>query len=145
MANAKFSQGLRDSMLSGVTAIETAFDSGVLELRDGTQPASANDAPVGTLLASVDIPVSAFAAIANGVLTKDSAAWEELSALAAGTVTWFRLQTSGDLGTTNVTDIRVDGDVTTSVVGTGDLQMTTTAVALADKVTVDTFTITVPE
>ena len=144
MANAKFSQGMRDDMLNG-TAIETAFDSGVLEIRDGTQPTSANDAPVGTILASVDLPVSAFAAIANGVLSKDTGAWEELSAPAAGTATWFRLRTSGDLGTTNTTDVRVDGDVSTVAAGTGDLQLATTVIAITDKVVVDSFTITIPE
>lgn len=144
MANAKFSQGMRDNMLSGTTAIETAFDSGVLEIRDGAQPANANTAPTGTLLASVDVPVSAFGAIADGVLSKDAAAWEELSAVASSTATWFRLKTSTDLGTTNTTDIRIDGDITTVAVGTGDLLMSSTTIAATDKVTVDTFTITVP-
>ena len=146
MANAKFSQGFRDNMLSGTTAIETAFDTtGVLEFRDGTQPTSANDAPVGSVIASITLPASAFAAISNGVLSKDTAAWEDLSADATGTPTWFRLKTGGDLGTTNTTDIRLDGDITTVAVGTGDLQMSSTSVTITDKITVDTFTITVPE
>jgi len=146
MANAKFSQGLRDNMLSGTTAIETAFDLGNLDIYDGTQPTSANDVVgAGTLLASVDLPASAFAAISNGVLSIDSAAWEELSAIAASTATWFRLMTTSDTGASSTTEIRIDGDVTTVAVGTGDLQMTSTTIAIADKVTVDTFTITVPE
>jgi len=144
MANAKFSQGLRDNMLSGTTAIETAFDSGTLEIRDGTQPATANLAVTGTLLASVDVPASAFGAIADGVLSKDTAAWEELSAVAASTATWFRLKASGDTNAVSTTEIRLDGDITTIAVGTGDLQMSATVIALTDKVTVDTFTITVP-
>ncbi len=145
MANSKFSQGLRDAMLNGTSSIETVFNSGALELRDGTQPISANDVPTGQLLAVIDVPASAFAAVANGVLTKDAGVWEELSALITGTVTWFRLQTSGDGGALSTTDIRIDGDVTTATAGTGDLQMSTTAIVLADTVTVDSFTITVPE
>ncbi len=145
MANSKFSQGLRDNMLSGALAIETAFDSGVLELRDGTQPASANDAPTGNLLSTITLPASAFAAIANGVLSKDSGLWQDLSAALAGTATWFRIAGSGDGGGISTTDIRIDGDVSTTAVGTGDLRMSTTSIALADKITVDTFTITVPE
>lgn len=146
MANAKFSQGLRDNMLSGTTAIETAFDSGAVEIYDGTQPTSANDTVgAGTLLASVDVPASAFGAIANGVLTIDAAAWEELSAIAASTATWFRLLGSGDTGVSSTTEIRIDGDVTTVATGTGDLQMTSTIIAVSDKITVDSFTITVPE
>jgi len=144
MSNTKFSEGARNNMLSGTTAIETAFDSGVLEFRDGTQPASANDAPVGTVLSTIAVPVSAFGAIANGVLSKDTTAWTDASAAAAGTTTWFRLKTSTDGGLLSTSDIRIDGDVTTTTVGTGDIQMATTVIAVADKITVDTFTITIP-
>lgn len=141
MANAKFSEGMRDDMLNG-TAIDTAFDSGVLELRTGTQPADANQAPVGTLLASIDLDANAFAAVSGGAIVL-SGTWEELSAIAAGVATWFRLKTSADLGTTNATDVRVDGDVTVTA-GGGDIQISTTTVAIGDKLTVTTFTITIP-
>lgn len=143
MANAKFSQGMRDSMIDSTTNVADAFISGFLEIRDGTQPANANTAPTGTVLASVELPATPWLAVSDGVLAL-TGTWEEASAPAAGTATWFRLRTSGDLGTTNTTDIRVDGDVTTVAAGTGDLQMSATVIALTDKVTVDTFTITVP-
>ncbi len=144
MANVKFSEGMRNNMLSGTVAIETAFDAGVLELRDGAQPASANAAPTGVLISSVTVPASAFGAIANGVLSEDTTAWVDLSAVAAGTPTWFRLKSSTDGGLLSTTDIRVDGDVTTTAVGTGDLQMVNTTIAAADKITISTFTITIP-
>lgn len=143
MANAKFSQGLRDNMLSGTSAIEDAFNSGVLEIRDGTQPTSANDAVTGTLLASMTLPADAFGAISNGVIAL-AGTWEDTSADASGTATWFRIKTSTDTNAVSTTEIRLDGDVSTVAAGTGDIEMSTTTIAITDKITVDTFTISVP-
>lgn len=141
MANAKFSQGMRDDMLNG-TSVENAFNSGVLELRTGTQPTSANDAPVGTLLASIDLPADAFGAVTNGVISL-AGVWQETAAPAAGVATWFRLKSSTDGGASSTSDVRIDGDVTATG-GGGDIQITSTTIAVNDQVTVDTFTLTIP-
>ena len=46
--NVQVSEGLRDALLNS-TGLNTVFDSGVLEIRDGTQPATANTAPTRTV------------------------------------------------------------------------------------------------
>src|SRR5690349_3063380 len=88
-----------------------SFDSGVLEYRTGSQPASADTAPSGTVVASITLPADAFAAAAAKAIAK-AGTWQDPSADNAGTVGWARLRESGDLGTTNTTDRRLDFAVT---------------------------------
>ena len=100
--------------------LATMFDSGTLEIRDGTQPTEADDTASGTLLASMPLPADSFGAAAVGVISK-AGTWQEDSALAASTATWFRIKQSGDAGTDNTVDERLDGDISTQAAGTGDL------------------------
>ncbi len=104
----RFSTGFRTTLLE--SGMDTVFNSGVMEVRSGTQPDSADNAPTGTLLASIPLPADAFAAASAGVKSK-TGTWEDVSADATGTATWFRIKASGDLGTTNQTDPRMDGSV----------------------------------
>lgn len=135
----KFSTGFRNGLLDG--GMLTAFDGGTLEIRDGVQPASADDAPVGTLLASIPLTVDAFAAAASGgSLAKSAAAWEDISADAAGTATWFRMKTSTDTGVLSTTEKRIDGSVATV---DADLVLSGVTFAIGDKVVVDTFSVNV--
>lgn len=122
-----------NALLDG--GIQTTFNSGVLEIRDGTRPADADTAPTGTLLASMSLPADCFNAAAAGKITK-LGTWQDASANAAGTATWFRLMQTGDLETTNTTDERIDGDV---AVTSSDLNLTTTTIAIADQVTITQF------
>lgn len=117
------------------TGIQTTFDSGVLEIRSGTRPASADTLPTGTVLATIPIPADSFNAASGGTITKQGV-WQDGSADATGTATWFRLQQAADLGTTNTTDERIDGDVAVSA---SDLNLTTTAIATADQITITQF------
>lgn len=109
------------------------FDSGILEIRSGTRPANANTAPTGTVLASVALPAALFPAAATRKLT--AAAISAVTASASGTATWFRMKLSGDLGTTNTTDKRLDGDVTATG-GGGDLQLDSTTITANGQVTI---------
>ncbi len=134
--NPKFSTGFRTVELeSGMDAI---FNSGFLEIRSGTQPADADQAPVGTLLASIPVPADSFGAAAAGVKAK-AGTWEDVSANATGTATWFRLLTSGDAGTTNTTDERIDGTVGAG--GSFDCVINSTSITAGDKVVIDTFNV----
>ena len=137
--NAKFSTGFRNNLLDGGTL--TVFDGGTLEIRDGVQPASADDAPVGTVLATIPLTADAFAvAAAGGSLAKSAAAWEDISADAPGTATWFRMKTSTDTGVLSTTEARIDGSVATA---DANLVMVNPTFAVGDKVVVDTFNVNV--
>lgn len=127
------STGAANALLDG--GIQTTFNSGVLEIRDGSRPAAADDAPVGTVLASITLPADCFNAAGSAKITK-LGTWQDASADADGTATWFRLKTSGDGGGSSPTDERIDGDVAVSA---SDLNLTTTSILTADQVTITQF------
>ena len=119
------------------SGIGAAFDGAndILEIRDGTRPADADTAPTGTVLADFTLVSDSFATAASGAIV-GATPWQEASALAAGSATWFRLKTSTDAGTTNTTDVRIDGDVAASA---SDLNLSTIVIAIADQVTITQF------
>ncbi len=134
--NPKFSTAFRTVTLeSGMDAL---FDSGFLEIRSGAQPADADQAPVGTLLASIPVPADSFIASVAGVKAKNGT-WEDTSADDTGTATWFRLLGAGDAGTTNTVDPRIDGTVGAS--GSFDCLINTTSITAGDKVVIDSFNV----
>jgi hypothetical protein len=115
---------LRDAM---VTA---AADNGNLFIYSGTQPASADTAPSGTLLVQMDYLT--FTAPTTG--SKSLAATVPGTAVATGTAGWGRY-TDGS--------IRVDGSV--GATGSGaDFIISSTAITINDVVTVQTMSLTVP-
>src|SRR3954469_8550000 len=93
------------------TGFDAIFNSGILEIRSGAQPASADNAATGTLLASMTLPADAFAAASGGSKAK-LGTWQDTSADNAGTAGWYRLKQSTDAGSTDGTDERMDGSVT---------------------------------
>ncbi len=117
------------------TGIQTLFDSGVLEIRDGARPVDADTLPSGTVLVSIDLPADAFSAAVAGTISK-LGTWQDASANATGTALWFRMRQSGDLGTTNTTDERIDGDVNTAG---SDLNLSTISINITDQVTITQF------
>jgi hypothetical protein len=68
--------------------IGTGTAGGVVRIYSGAQPASANDAPSGTLLASVLLANPAFGAAASGTATATDPA--SVNASVSGTAGWFR-------------------------------------------------------
>lgn len=135
----RFSTGYRNGLLDA--GMLTDFDSGVLEIRTGTQPASANDAPAGSILASITLPADAFAAAASGGSLAKTGTWEVASATGGGSpAAWFRLKTSTDGGGSSTTDKRIDGSCGTT---DADLILTTLTIANGDKVVIDTFNVNV--
>jgi hypothetical protein len=117
-------------------AIATAIPSStsILEIYSGTIPTDADTATSGqTLLASITLPASAWAAASARSLAK-SGTWQDASANAGSATppTWFRLKNSGDTH-------RIDG---TCAVGSGDLNFDG-AITAGQVVTVSTFTVTI--
>ncbi|MDX3100456.1 hypothetical protein [Nonomuraea angiospora] len=70
--------------------VGTTNAAGRLRVYSGAQPASANNAPTGTLLAEVPLALPAFTAASNGVATLLGVPLSA-SGLAAGTAGWFRI------------------------------------------------------
>jgi hypothetical protein len=143
-----FSTGLAnaflDAMGNGGTT-QAFWDSAILEIRSGTRAATADAAPTGTLLASMTLPADAMAAASALTLAK-SGTWSDTSADAGAptTATWFRIKRSGDLGTLNTTDKRIDGDISTVAAGTGDMQLVTTSITATQPVEVTTYQHSLP-
>lgn len=140
----RISTGFRNTSLDSQfnTGVGKNFDSGVLEYRTGAQPASADDAPTGTLLVSMTLPADAFAAAAAGAVAK-AGTWQDASADATGTAGWFRLRETGDGGGSSTTDRRMDGSITATG-GGGDLTLDNTSITATQQVTQNTFTVTQP-
>lgn len=100
---------------SGVDAV---FNSGVLRLYSGAQPADADDAPSGTLLAEGALGADAFAAAAAHTSAGTKSSRKQLNASAtltgqsgagAGTTAgWGRLSDSSDAGGSSSTEPRID-------------------------------------
>jgi hypothetical protein len=111
----KASTTLRNNWLDEITAFAGA--NAVINIYSGTQPAGGGTA--GTLL--VQLPCSAtFAPSATaGILTLNSVTAG--TAVASGTATWFRIETSGSV-------FVLDGDVSTQSAGTGDMTLDDTAI-----------------
>ena len=129
------STGCANLMLD--SGIGTAFDGAndILEIRDGTRPASADDAPVGEVLASFTLVADSFAAASGGTIV-GATPWTEASADASGTASWFRLKQSTDGGGSSTTDVRIDGSV---AVSGSDLNLSTVAITVNDQVTITQF------
>lgn len=118
----------------GVDNMLTNFNSGVLEIRTGAQPASANDVASGTLLVSITLPNPAWNPATSGVASK-SGTWQG-TAVATGTAGWCRMRNSADTR-------RVDGAVTATS-GGGEIELDNTSIVSGGTVTISTASFTLP-
>ena len=101
----------------------------ILELRSGSPPGAEN-AATGTLLVSITLPATPWAAASGGSKAK-SGTWQNTAA-AAGTIAHYRLKNAGDTE-------REEGTVTLTS-GGGDMEVDNTSVQIGQQVTVTTFT-----
>lgn len=108
---------------------------GTIKVYTGSQPASANDAATGTLLATFTLANPAFGNAASGTATLLSTP-RTASAVAAGTAGWFRAATSG--GATVF-----DGSVTATGAG-GQIELNTTTFSVGVDVELTSGTYTQP-
>lgn len=146
----RLSTGLRTNIV-GNTGVGATFANGIVEIRTGSQPATADAAATGTLLGTVtlnNLPFVAgsptngltFAAAVAGVLAK-SGVWS-FTGIANGTAGWFRLKANAlDNDALSTTLPRLDGSVATSG---ADMSLSNIAIAVGAPTTIDTFTITMP-
>jgi len=109
---------------------------GSIQIRTGAQPASADNAATGTLLATVVLADPAFAAAVAGVATLDATPVLSTTGVAAGTAGWFRmLDNSGDTV--------LDGAVTVTG-GGGELELNTLTISVGVTVEITAGTLTAP-
>lgn len=146
----RLSTALRTA-LAGTTGFAAVFANGVIEVRTGTQPATADAAVTGTLLGTVTLASGAFtpgtstngltfAAAAAGAVSK-SGVWS-FNGIADGTAGWFRLKGNAvDAGALSTVLNRLDGSV---AVSGADLNLSNIVIAIGAPNTVDSFTFTIP-
>ena len=146
----RLSTKLRDN-LAGATGFGTTFANGIIEIRTGTQPATADSATTGTLLGTVTLNSGAFTpgtatngltfgTAASGAVSK-TGVWSFVGA-ADGTAGWFRLKGNAlDSNGVSTTLPRLDGSVATSG---GDLNLSNISIVTSAPSTIDSFTFTVP-
>ena len=136
MANLSYTDTCRNNQLDEITAlIDAGAAAGVLRIYDGSQPADA-DTAVSTqnILSEHTLSDPSAAAASGGVLTF-SAVGSDTSANNTGTATWFRISDSNG-------NAVLDGDVSTSAAGTGDLQLDSTSITSGQTVNITSLTIT---
>lgn len=77
-----------------VDLVDGGAAAGTIKIYTGSQPASANDAPTGTLLATFTLNDPAFGAAAAGVADLDVSPALTTTGAADGTAGWFRCESS---------------------------------------------------
>jgi hypothetical protein len=117
-----------------VDLIDGGAGAGTVKIYTGAQPASANDAESGSLLATVTLADPAFGAAATGVATATDPA--SVNASATGTAGWFRVEDSTGA---NI----MDGDCTATG-GGGSMTLSTTSLVSGSPVDITSFTVTMP-
>ena len=137
--------------LAGTTGFAATFANGIIEVRTGSQPVSADSAATGTLLGTVTLSSDTFtpgsptngltfAAAADGSVSK-SGIWS-FNGVAAGTAGWFRFKgnaADNDLASTVLP--RLDGSIATSG---ADMNLSNISIAVGAPNTVDSFVWTQP-
>jgi hypothetical protein len=120
------------SVNAKANAWATAMNAGKIAIYQGSQPATADTAVVGTLLGTLTLGNPAFGAAVSGLITAN-AITKDSDADATGTAQFYRLFASD--GTTPM------GDGTCGVTGGGfDLEMPTTSIVLHGEITCTGFT-----
>jgi hypothetical protein len=122
---------LRNNMLNQITTL--AGGSAILRIYSGSRPATGGAET--TILAQLTCNATFAPSASSGVLTLNAIS-SDTSANATATATWFRIYASN--GTTHV----LDGTVSTTVAGTGDMQLDDTSIVLGGTVAISSASIT---
>ena len=112
MAN-QSSTGLRNAM---VVAMQAALANGRIDIYSGPPPASADDAPTGTLLLRVSkngdgSPLAMGTVPSGGLLKKPAGDVWRGTVLASGTAGYYRYVVTTDTGAPSLTECRMQGRV----------------------------------
>lgn len=128
----RISAAAEDAIVDAVCGlVDAGAAAGTLKIYTGAQPATADTAPSGTLLATVTLGDPAFGASSGGSASATDPA--AVTGAAAGTAGWFRVADSNG-------NAVYDGAVTASG-GGGELELSTTTISVG--VTVDITALTV--
>lgn len=135
MAVVRISTAARNAAVSAIAALADAdAGPGTIKIYTGSQPASANDAASGTLLATVTLADPAFGSASTGTVSgTDPAA---VTAVATGTAGWFRLADQSG-------DTILDGDVTATS-GGGAMELSSTSITSGGSVDITALSLTMP-
>jgi hypothetical protein len=133
----------------GTTGLGSILNLGKIIIYSGTAPATA-DAAINTSNSTVLATITnnggatglTFAAPDSGTVTKTSSEVWQGTVVASGVASFFRHVLPTDLGDTNTTAIRVQGSVALNA--GGDLNLTSTSLALNAIQSVDYYAITLP-
>lgn len=132
----RLSTAAQNAAAEAIAALADAGSgAGTIKVYSGSQPASANDAGSGDLLATFTLDDPAFGAASSGVVTLEGTPLETTGA-DDGTAGWFRLEDSDG---NNI----LDGSVTASG-GGGQMQLNTTTISTGVDVSVTSGTVTMP-
>lgn len=135
MAVCKIASATRNAIANSVaTLVDAGSGPGTIKIYSGAQPATADTAASGTLLATVTLGDPSFGAAAAGVITGADPA--SVNAVATGTAGWFRMADSAG-------NTVLDGDVTASGAG-GTMQLATTSITSGGAVDITALTVTAP-
>ncbi|GIH91945.1 hypothetical protein ACFFMN_33935 [Planobispora siamensis] len=118
-----------------VDLLDAGAGAATIEVRTGSQPASAEDAASGTLLCTFTLADPAFGGSATGTATMAGAPRSTTGA-AAGTAGYFRAKDSSG-------NTVMDGSVSATG-GGGDLQLNTTTISVGVNVQITSGTVTMP-
>lgn len=143
------SSGIRNGVANVGSYISLLADC-VIEIRSGSQPASADDAATGVLLGTVTLDGGAFtpgtstnglnfelSSTTAGQIQKPTAAVWRMTGLANGTAGHFRVKANAvDAGDSSTTAIRLDGSIGTSG---ADLIFSSLSVAGGAPISIDRF------
>jgi hypothetical protein len=126
---------VRDAMLDALDVMANAgAGAATIEIRSGTQPANADAADVGTVLATFTCADPAFEVSASGVLDLDANPDLSTTASATNTATWARMKDSNGV-------VIFDGSVGTS---SADFIITSTSIVSGQTVTLVSGALTLP-
>lgn len=147
----RLSTGLRNTMLkaAGNSCVD-AMAKGMIEIRTGSQPATADDAETGTLLARITLNSGAYTDLATyGISMKavgaalnkaDGEVWSGV-AIADGVAGWFRFYDSSATHGSSTTAKRIDGAVAQSG---AQMNLPSTNITTGGTTTIDALTINFP-
>lgn len=147
----KISTGARNALLATM-GFSSLFANGVIEIRSGSQPVSADAAATGTLLGVVTVNAGAFTpgdptnglnfgTPVSGSVSKNTDVWR-FEGVAAGTAGWFRLKGNAlDDNLASTTLARMDGSIAS--LG-GDMNLSSLSIAVGAPTTIDAFSLTMP-
>lgn len=134
----KLGTATRNAILAALAT--TFYGAGNMKLYTGSQPATADTSPTGTLIVTITLPASPFAAPASGSSAKQNS-WSGVAVAdadlgGADAPGWFRIETSGN---TNP----VDGEI--GAVGSGkELELDSLVISIGQTVNVNSGTMSIP-